>query len=173
MRAMIAALLLAAATPAAAEVVDAQPGGFDIKAEATISAPPEKVYAALANVGSWWSSDHTFSGSAANMTLDPRAGGCFCEKLPGGGVQHMTVIYADAGKALRLKGALGPFQQFAVEGVLTWEIAPAPGGSKLTQSYLIGGYAPGGLTALAPIADKVLNEQLARLKLYVETGKPQ
>jgi hypothetical protein len=32
----------------------------------------------------------------------------------------------------------------------------------------VGGYAPGGLAAMAPIVDKVLAAQLERLKAFVE-----
>ena len=41
----------------------------------------------------------------------------------------------------------------------------------LTQTYDVGGHAPGGLTGLAGPVDRVLGEQLARLKAYTESGK--
>jgi uncharacterized protein YndB with AHSA1/START domain len=169
--AMAAALLLAG--PAAAEVVDAQANGFELRRTATIAAPPAKVYAALVDVGRWWSSAHSWSGDARNMTLVPQAGGCFCEKLPGGGsVLHMTVVYADPGKMLRLRGALGPLQGMGLEGVLTWSIKAVPEGSELVQGFSAGGYAKGGANILAVPVDGVLGEQLGRLKAYVETGRP-
>src|ERR1700760_2531141 len=46
-------------------------------------------YAAVTHPEKWWNGEHSYSGSASNMTLDPVAGGCWCEKLPAGGsVQH-------------------------------------------------------------------------------------
>jgi len=61
---------------------------------------------------------------------------------------------------LRLSGALGPLQSEAVTGVLDFAIAAAPGGSRVTLTYSVGGYMRRGLTPIAPIVDKVLVEQL-------------
>ena len=167
-------VLVLASGPAAAAIVDAQPGGFQVRSEAVIAATPDKVYAALVQPGLWWSSEHTYSHDARNLTLDAKAGGCWCETLPSGGsAQHMRVVYADPGKALRVAGGLGPLQGLGVQGVLTWSLKPRPeGGVTVTQSYVVGGYAPGGLAALAAPVDQVLGGQLARLKAYVETGRP-
>ena len=167
-------LILLIAGPAAAAVVDAQPGGFEVKTTAAIAATPDRVYAAMTEPGRWWASEHTYSHDARNLSLEPRAGGCWCEALPGGGsVQHMRVVYADPGRMLRAAGGLGPLQGMGVQGALTWTLGPGPaGGTVVTQTYDVGGYAPGGLAALAPIVDRVLGEQLARLKAYVETGRP-
>ena len=167
-------VLVLIAGPAGAAVVDAQPGGFEVESTTAIAAPPGKVYAALIQPGQWWSSEHTYSGDAHNLTLDLRAGGCWCETLKNGGfAQHMRVVYADPGKALRVAGGLGPLQALGVVGALTWTIKPAPGGGvTLTQTYVVGGYAPGGLANLAGPVDGVLSQQLARLKAYVETGRP-
>ena len=167
-------LSVLAAGPACAAVVDAQAGGFQVQSSAVIVAPPDKVYAALIRPGMWWSSEHTYSGDARNETLDARAGGCWCEALPGGGsVQHMTVVFADPGKVLRVRGGLGPLQGLGVDAALTWSLKAAPGGATLvSQTYVVGGYAPSGLAALAAPVDQVLTEQFGRLKSYVETGKP-
>ena len=169
--AAIASALAASSAPAA--VVDAQPGGFQVRSTVQIAAPPDKVYAAFAHVGRWWSSVHTFSRDASHLTLDPRVGGCLCEALPNGGsAQHLTVIYVAPGQELRLKGALGPLQTLGVEGVLDWVIKPAGAGSEVTWTYTLGGYMPGGLASLAPPVDRVVGEQLGRLKAYLETGRP-
>ncbi len=167
-------VLVLAAGPASAAIVDAQPNGFKVERTAAIAASPDKVYAALIQPGQWWTSEHTYSGDAHNLTLDPKAGGCWCEALPdGGSAQHMRVVYVDPGKALRVTGGLGPLQALGVAGALTWTIKPASGGGvELTQTYVVGGYAPGGLAALAAPVDGVLGLQLARLKAYVETGRP-
>jgi hypothetical protein len=54
-------------------------------------------------------------------------------------------------------------------------LTPAAGGATdVSLTYDVGGYAKGGLAErwAAPV-DKVLGEQLVRLKTYVETGKPE
>jgi uncharacterized protein YndB with AHSA1/START domain len=156
---------------AGAEVVDAQPNGFEVKRTVVIAAPADKVYAALSQPSQWWNKDHTWSGSAANLSLAPMAGGCFCEKLPkGGSVMHMTVVFAQPGQVLRLFGALGPVQTTGASGHLAWVLAEKDGRTTLTQTYDVGGYRAGGLDKLAAPVDAVLGEQLDRLKAYAETG---
>jgi len=173
-RLLIAAALALAATTAHAEVVDATPNGFEVRRTAVLNAPADKVYAALSQPSQWWNKDHTWSGSAANLSLAPMAGGCFCEKLPkGGSVMHMTVVFAQPGQALRLSGALGPLQTTGATGHLAWILSEKDGQTTLTQTYDVGGYMKGGLDKLAPIVDKVLGEQFDRLKAYAETGNPE
>ena len=157
-----------------ADVVETTSSGFLVRQEATIDAPPDKVYRALAGeVGRWWNPEHTYSGDAANLSIDARPGGCFCEKLPdGGGVEHLTVAYVAPNKTLRLRGALGPLQGHGLEGSLTWGLAPAGGATKLVLTYSVGGYMQGGFDKMAPAVSFVLAEQVGRLKSYVETGSP-
>ncbi len=171
---IIAALALTATiVPGArAEVVDAQPNGFQVKRTAVLNAPADKVYAALSQPSQWWSKAHTWSGSTANLSLAPMAGGCFCEKLPNGGsVMHMTVVFAQPGQGLRLSGALGPLQMSGATGHLAWTLSEKDGKTTLTQTYDVGGYMQGGLDKIAPVVDRVLGEQFDRLTAYVETGK--
>lgn len=166
-------LLGAGGVPRArAEVTDSAAGGFTIKLTVTVAAPAAKAWAALIEPRGWWDKNHTFSGDAANLSLDPAPGGCFCEKLPaGGGVRHLTVVYSDPHKLLRLTGGLGPLQDLAVAGVMTWKLTDTAGKTTLELTYKAGGYAPTGLAALARPVDGVLAEQLARWKRKVETGK--
>src|SRR5713226_4851354 len=107
--------LFALAPTAKADVVDSAPNGFTIKVTLQIQAPPKDVYRQLIhNVGDWWSSAHTFSGDAHNLSIEEKPMGCFCEKLPNeGSVRHMEVVYLAPGKALVLSGALGPLQSLA------------------------------------------------------------
>lgn len=169
-----AALALALASVARAEVVDLQANGFSLRQKITISAPPDKVYAALIDPAHWWSPGHTFSGDAKNMTFDARPGGCWCETLPkGGGVLHMTVVHVEPGHLLRMRGALGPFQSTGMDGAMTVTLDPAKdGGTDLELNYNLGGYIWGGYGPLPNGADGVLNQQVRRLKNYVETGSP-
>jgi|ERR1700756_2098359 uncharacterized protein YndB with AHSA1/START domain len=166
-------LTLAVAGPVLAEVKSVAPNGFEVASVAMIAAPADRVYAALGEVGHWWSPSHTFSGDAANLSLELRPGGCFCERLKdGGAVQHLLVVYAAPDEGLRLRGALGPLQMEGVDGTLSWTLKSAEGGTSLTQSYIVGGYIRGGMEAWAPRVDRVLDEQLQRLKSFVEGNSP-
>jgi uncharacterized protein YndB with AHSA1/START domain len=166
-------LVLAVAGPAAAEVKSVTSTGFEVVTTATISAPADQVYAALGEVGRWWSPSHTFSGDAANLSIELRAGGCFCERLKNGGsVQHMQVVYAAPGDGLRLRGALGPLQTEGVDGTLSWTLKPGEGGTIVTSSYVLGGYIRSGMGQWAPRVDRMLDEQLQRLKRFVEGKSP-
>jgi uncharacterized protein YndB with AHSA1/START domain len=149
---------------AAAEVVSATPQGFEVKAQTTVAASPQAVWAMLGRIGRWWNPAHSYSGKAANLRLDPRIGGCFCEMLAGGGgVEHMRVVYAAPGAMLRLHGGLGPLQGEGAAGALTWTLKAVPGGTEITQSYVVGGYIRMGAEKLAPLVDGVMTEQLSRL----------
>lgn len=162
------------ASPAAAEVLDTGASGFTVQETAHLTATPDAVYAALIQPGQWWNGAHSFSGSAANFTLDAKAGGCWCETLSGGGtVEHMRVVFADPGKVLRLRGGLGPMQGMAVEAAMTWTLKEAGKETDLTLTYAAGGYAKDGFAELAKSVDHVLSEQVNRLTLYVDTGMPE
>jgi uncharacterized protein YndB with AHSA1/START domain len=127
------------------------------------------VFRALVDVGSWWSKDHTYTGDAGNLSIAAQPGGCFCEKLPnGGGVEHGRVVNVAPGALLRLDGALGPLQELGVSGSMTWQIAASGQGSTLTMTYVVGGYAPGGLDKLAAVVDQVLSQQVGLLKAHAE-----
>jgi uncharacterized protein YndB with AHSA1/START domain len=165
--------VLAVACPASAEVKSVTPNGFEVVTAATIAAPPDRVYAALGGIGRWWSPSHTFSRDAANLSMELRAGGCFCERLKNGGtVQHMQVVYAAPGEGLRLRGGLGPLQMEGVDGTLSWTLKPADGGTNVTLSYVVGGYIRSGMEQWAPRVDRVLDEQLQRLKSFAEGKSP-
>ena len=58
-----------------------------------------------------------------------------------------------------------------VDGTFAWALKPAEDGTNLTQSYVVGGYIRSGMDQWAPKVDRVLHEQLDRLKHFVE-GKP-
>ena len=163
---------LVTTTVAQAEVVDSSTSGFTVQTTLTIQAPPDDVYRKfIRNIGDWWSPAHTFSGDPHNLSIEEKAAGCFCEKLPnGGGVRHMEVVNLAPGKSVTLSGALGPLQSMAAAGTMTVQFSPAEGGTKLTVTYAVGGYTPGGMNALASAVDAVIAEQFTRLKNYVLHG---
>lgn len=162
------------ASPVRPAVVDVAGGGFTLRLSEQIAAKPDAVYATLIEPARWWSPEHTFSGDARNLTFDARAGGCWCERLPGGGsAVHMTVAYAQPGKLLRLRGALGPFQGSAVDGAMTWALKAAGSGTEVILTYTLGGYSSDGFAQWSRAADGVLKAQLARLKRLIETASPE
>jgi len=166
---IVAAAIAGAGLTARAAVVDAGATGFTVKIVQHIVAPPAKVFSTAIAIGTWWGADHSYSGVAANITIDPRPGGCWCEKLlNGGGVKHMEVVFVDPGKLLRFTGGLGPMQAMAATGSLTWEFKAAGDGTDLTWTYAVTGYQPGGFQQLAPVVDGVLASQLTNLKTVAE-----
>ena len=169
--AIAGAALIEIAVPARAEVVKSDAGGFVSSQRLIVDAPPEKLWDTIARPQLWWSKDHTYSGDAANLSLDPRAGGCWCENLPGGSVEHARVIHADRGKLLRLSGAFGPLQSGAVSATLSFELKRRGQGSEVTVTYVVGGYHPAGLAAFARPVDGVFAALMAALKRVAEAGK--
>jgi len=158
---------------AAAEVIEVRDNGFLMRNDVVLNANPDKVWSALVRVGRWWDPEHTYSGDARRMSIDARPGGCFCEQLGyRGGIQHAEVVYAAPAKVLRLVGSLGPLQQDGVAGSLTWSLAAEGAGTKLTQTYSVGGYRQGGFAEMAPLVDQVMTIQVQRLQRFIETGNP-
>jgi uncharacterized protein YndB with AHSA1/START domain len=171
---VVAGALSVGAATLSAEVVDVADNGFNVRHTIAVAAEPAKAFQALLDVGKWWDPAHTYSQDAANLSLDAKPQGCFCERLPGGkgAVLHMTVVNIVTGKMLRLEGGLGPLQALGVAGSLTWTFKPADNGAAVELRYSVGGYNPGGFKALAPAVDSVLRTQLERFKRYADTGKP-
>jgi uncharacterized protein YndB with AHSA1/START domain len=159
MRVVVLALLLAAA-PAMAQPMP-PPGSFDVTIDRKLNAPPAVAYDRLVHVEGWWASAHTYSGDAANLNLEARAGGCWCENWAGGSVEHGRVLAAIPGKLLRISGGFGPLQALPVAAVMTFTLTPADGGkaAALSVHYRVAG--PGG--ELGPPVSAVLGEQIERL----------
>jgi hypothetical protein len=173
MKAIWALGLAAALSPAwaHAEVTDRSAAGFEVVEKATIKAPADKVFSTIMHPARWWDSKHTFSGDAKNLSFDPS--GCFCEVLPRGAVRHMMIVYSDGKTTLRLFGGIGPLQFTGASGHLGVTLKEAAGATDVVMTYDVGGYAKGGLAdEFAAPVDRVLGEQLSRLKKAVETGKP-
>jgi len=162
-----------AAVPACAEVVEIGGRNFVTRDEAVVSASPKEVWLALISPGRWWSSAHTWSGDAANLTLTPQAGGCFCETIPEvdepgrftleGSVEHMRVVQSYPERALVMRGALGPLQPEPVAGVLAIAISETEGGTRIVWEYNVGGFMRFETKVIAQAVDGVMSQQLAGL----------
>lgn len=166
------ALLLTAAglcfaVPSGAEVKEASESGFTVSHVQVVKASPETVWAALITPARWWSGAHSWSGKAEHFSLDPRVDGCFCERWPGGEVEHARVIFASPGKLLRLRGSLGPLQGEALSGTLSFTLKPEGTGTRISVDYVVGGYARFPLKTVAPAVDGVIGEQAASLAKLV------
>lgn len=170
-----AASFAALSSPALAEVKTVTDTGFNVVHIAEIAAEPDVIWKRLIAPKFYWSKAHSWSGSSDGFYIDAQAGGCFCELFQENGadgktkttgsVEHMRVIFAQPGKVLRMQGALGPLQSEAVLGTLTVAIEPMKGGkgSKVSFSYVVGGYMRYKTTDIAPAVDKVLGEQFKSL----------
>ena len=176
MRTVIASLTLLAATPASAEVVRADPHAFAVRHSVQLVVPAAEAMAAFTRIAGWWSKDHTYSGNAANLSLDARPGGCFCERFPaknglgGGGIEHLRVTAITPGEDLVLTGALGPLLAEAVTGVMSVHVEKIAGGSRLTLDYRAAGFANGNGTKFAPMVDAMLVEQAKRFRAFAAGG---
>lgn len=159
-----------------AEVVSASDAGFVSRVTVDVKASAADAWPVMTTPSGWWMDRHTFSGTAANLTLMPSAGGCFCEKLPAaddksgqakvlrpGSVEHMRVVYAQPGEALRMIGGLGPLQSEAVAAALTMTLKPIAGGTRITWVYVVGGYTRFKPAEISKMVDAVMAAQITRL----------
>ena len=168
----VLALLAKMSGIAMAAVSESHENAFTIEATVMVEGTPAETYRALTRVSLWWDPAHTWSGSAANLQLQAKAGGCFCEKLPDrGSVQHGQVIFAQPGKMLRLHAALGPLQGMAVTGVLSFSLAPDGPGTRVTMTYRVAGAMTMESAKLAALVDQVMGIQLKRLGNFA-SGRP-
>jgi uncharacterized protein YndB with AHSA1/START domain len=156
------------------EVKQSAPDGLLVAHVVEVKRAPAEVFAALGRVGEWWNGEHSWSHEAKNLSLELRAGGCFCERWATGSAEHGRVVQVREGELLRLAAMLGPLQELAATGALTFALAPLDGGrTRLTVSYRVNGDSASGFDRLAPIVDGVIGEQVGRLVRFVETGKPE
>ena len=159
---------------ASADVLETTANSFVVETSVLVPASPDATYTSFTrSIGSWWDSAHTWSGDAQNLVLEPKAGTCYCEQLPNGGsVEHGRVIFAQPGKLLRLDASLGPFQDMAVKGVLTFRFKGDGDKTRVTVNYRVAGTFTMATPALASGADGMLAGQMQRFQAFTE-GKPK
>lgn len=172
-------LALAIVAPAAsqARMVSTGATGFVIENTGVVPTDPATAWKALVeDVDRWWPADHTWFGSSANLRIDARAGGCFCEIDGERQVMHMTIAFVDPGRLLRMLGGLGPLQGMGMYGALDWTFEAAEGGTRITLRYQASGYVPEDFDELVPVVDRVQGLQLGGLLEYLRAragGAPQ
>lgn len=162
-RLLLAVAMSALAGPVAAEVTNRSDNGFTLSYERAVTASDAAILEAIGRPAAWWSDAHTYSGSASNITLDLRPGGCWCEALPGGGVKHAeTVLVWPERRMIRFDAPFGPLQSIGADAVLTMTWAEADGGAGrlLKWTFVVAGSGAG---AMAEPIDVVIGEQFGRL----------
>ena len=66
-----------------ADVMDSAPNGFTVRVATVIHASSADVYNRLVqHVGDWWSSDHTYSQDAHNLSIDDKPMGASARSCP-------------------------------------------------------------------------------------------
>lgn len=148
---------------ATADIVSSGSDHYVLRHEASSELAPEALWERLVNVASWWHPDHTYSGDAANLSLDASAGGSWREDWDDGSVIHGQVLYANPPNKLRLEAPFGPLQGMAVNVVWSISIQPSESGSLVMFDEIATGSGVSGLEQLAPAVDGVKQEALERL----------
>lgn len=172
MRHALALPLLACLAPglASAEVLSSSAAGFALEQRIEVATDPQRTWRALVeDIGTWWPRDHTWWGAESTLSLEARAGGCFCERAGERSAEHLRVVFVDAPNTLRLLGGLGPLQGMGLHGALEFSIsAREDGGSEVRMRYTVGGYSATDLSGFAPVVDRVQGQQLEGLRAHLE-----
>lgn len=171
-------LIVLCASAGFAEVESSSPGGFVVVNVDEVPVDRGTAWRALIqDVDRWWPKDHTWWGEASTLSIAAVAGGCFCERDGARQARHMEVVFVDPPKLLRMAGGLGPLQGMGLHGALDWRLEPLEegeggeaGGTRITLRYQVGGYAPSGLSELAPVVDRVQGLQLGGLAEHLREG---
>jgi uncharacterized protein YndB with AHSA1/START domain len=171
---IVAAAFVALGAAAKADTSNVSANGFTSNFREEVNAPADGVWKAIVQLPRWWSGQHTYSGQAANLSLEAQAGGCWCERWGDGqSVQHGQVVLVQPGRVIRFFASLGPLQDMPVHGVLTIATAVQDGKTVLRMTYRVSGPPDIGLEKLAPLVDQVIGQQYKRLKALAETGKAE
>jgi uncharacterized protein YndB with AHSA1/START domain len=169
--AMLAAALLPAV--AGAEIKLATADALQIEHRYGLSSKPLEAWDVLVHPERYWPSDHTWSGDAKNLRLTADAGGCFCERWTEASAEHGRVVMAVPGRVLRIRGALGPFQEMAVTGVLTVKLTPQGDGTEAVVTYRLSGDAAHKLADAAAAVDQVVGLQFGNFAKLASPASPQ
>lgn len=166
-------VLAVCSAPAAAEIASTRADGFVVRHETVVAADPKQTWLALISPDGWWRGEHTWSGDAANLSLMPKAGECFCERIPEvdepgrftleGSVEHMRVVQANPEQALRMRGGLGPLQSEPATGILTITLTSVDEGTRIVWEYNVGGPMRYEIPVISKAVDGVIGLQAAAL----------
>lgn len=145
--------------------------GFIVENKFETDVEAAKVWDALINdVDLWWPKSHSWWGEEGTFSIEPKAGGCFCENAKERSAEHMHIAFVDPNKLLRMTGGLGPLQGMGMHGALDWQFKELAKGTQVTLSYRVTGINKDGFKQLAKIVADVQKIQLNGLKRYVESN---
>lgn len=165
---VFSAALLTPGSSLRAEVKDSAADGFALEINKVTDLPVGEAFTAFVKgFGNWWDASHSYSGDPKALSIDLEKA-CILEKLPEGGfVRHLELAYYHPQKtALRFTGGLGPLQEMGVGGAMTIEISEVDKRTQIQVRYTVAGYSKQQLDKLAPIVDRVLNDQFTRFQNY-------
>lgn len=166
--------VLALLSPAAAhgEVVKSSGDHYTLRQEGVSPLAPEALWDRLLKPDTWWHPDHTWSGSAENLSLNPHAGGPWMESWDGNVVEHGRVLALMENRMLRLDAPFGPLQGMGV--TVTWTITLAPdeetGGTRVVFDEVANGSSQSGLDQIAAAVDGVKTQAMNRLVAAPESS---
>lgn len=165
-------VLLLSATPLHAEVQWVGDNGFALENKIQIQADTDTVWQALVTqVDNWWPKDHSWWGQSSVFSIEPNAGGCFCERNGQRSAEHMRISFVDPGRVLRMTGGLGPLQGMGMYGAMDWTLTALDGDdaprTEVTLSYRVSGISPDGFADFAPVVDSVQALQLGGLGRFL------
>ena len=169
MRSIICLVIALTAAPALAEITAKGETGFNLKISREVQTEPAVVYEQFLKISEWWIKGHTWFGSSDNLSIEAKAGGCFCEIDGERQVHHMLVTFVDPGREIKMTGGLGPLQMMGVHGGMSWRFEASETGTQIILSYNVSGFAPGGLLDLAEVVDAVLTAQIEALTARIES----
>jgi len=142
--------------------------GFIVENKTVVTASREDTWRVFTqDVDRWWPADHTWWGEASKLSIDAKAGGCFCENHENKSAEHMRVSFVEPTRVLRMLGGLGPLQGLGMYGALEWTFKNGGQGTEVTMSYKVNGINPEGFEVLASIVDRVQALQLSGLAQFV------
>ncbi len=167
MKTALILLLLITSLSGFAEVISSSDHNFHIRIRMEVPVAPEVAYRRFLEIDRWWDGSHTWFGDAGGLTIEPQAGGCFCERQGRQTAFHMLVTYVNPGREIRMTGGLGPLQRLGLHGGMTFLFDTIEDKSFIVHEYRVIGFVEGGLADFGKIVDQVQTGQLARLGRYI------
>ena len=146
-----------------AEIVEASATHYVLRHEATSTLSADALWDRLVDPASWWHPEHTYSGNAANLSLDLKPGGLGSETWEGGAVSHGTVLLVVDGSTLQLNAPFGPLLAAGAHTIWTITVTPSDSGSTVVFDEVSSGPPSAALDKLAAAVDYVKSEAIARL----------
>jgi len=146
-------------SPVAAEIVSRSEDAFTLKFQGPTRLGPAGVPDAFSEVELWWDPAHSYSGDAANLSLDLAPGGCWCEAMPDGTRFDHGRVVSDVYGEIRLHAPFGPLRSMATRADLIVTYPLLGGVVTPTWTFIVEGP---GVGALAEPVDGVMGGGFAR-----------